>query len=68
MSEPFEFDVAYSTTFEQLETLREKMLAFVMQETRDFLPAFDVAVVGMLFLFVKCRSLTRNQIFRVRRA
>ncbi len=46
MSESFEFDVAYSTTFEQVETLRAKMLAFVKSEGRDFLPSFDVTVKG----------------------
>lgn len=46
MSESFEFDVAYSTTFEQIETLRSKMLAFVKAEGRDFLPSFDVSVKG----------------------
>jgi hypothetical protein len=47
MSESFVFDVAYSTTFEQLEQLREKMLSFVNAERRDFQSSFDVAVVGM---------------------
>lgn len=46
MSETFTFDVSYSTTFEDLERLREKMLAFVENERRDYQPAFDVAVVG----------------------
>ena len=44
MSEPFEFDVAYNTSFEQIERLREKMLAFVKSEGRDFLPSFDIIV------------------------
>ena len=44
MSETFEFDVAYDTTFEQIEQLRAKMLAFVREEGRDFLPSFDVIV------------------------
>ena len=44
MSESFEFDVAYDTTFEQIEQLRAKMLAFVKSEGRDFLPSFDVVV------------------------
>lgn len=48
MSESFVFDVAYSTTFEQIETLRAKMLAFVKSEGRDFLPSFDVTVKGDL--------------------
>ncbi|KAL5528473.1 hypothetical protein ACEPAF_7609 [Sanghuangporus sanghuang] len=44
MTETFEFDVAYDTTFEQIEQLRAKMLAFVRDEGRDFLPSFDVIV------------------------
>ncbi|KAF9460703.1 hypothetical protein BDZ94DRAFT_1169180 [Collybia nuda] len=44
MSETFTFDVSYSTTFEDLERLREKMLAFVKAERRDYQPSFDVAV------------------------
>lgn len=46
MSETFTFDVAYSTTFEDLEKLREKMLKFVQAERRDFQPSFDVSVKG----------------------
>ncbi|KAG5651771.1 hypothetical protein H0H81_007524 [Sphagnurus paluster] len=44
MSETFTFDVSYATTFEDLERLREKMLAFVKEERRDYQPAFDVVV------------------------
>lgn len=44
MSESFEFDVAYSTSFEQIEQLRAKMLAFVQSERRDYQPSFDVVV------------------------
>lgn len=44
MSETFEFDVGYDTTFEQIEQLRAKMFAFVKSEARDFLPSFDVVV------------------------
>ncbi|XP_006461100.1 hypothetical protein AGABI2DRAFT_204597, partial [Agaricus bisporus var. bisporus H97] len=44
MSETFLFDVAYSTTFEDLEKLRDKMLEFVKNERRDFQPSFDVTV------------------------
>jgi len=47
MSETFEFDVAYSTTFEKIEALRGKMLAFVKAERRDFLPSFDVVVIDI---------------------
>ncbi|KAG8835307.1 hypothetical protein FRC17_004089 [Serendipita sp. 399] len=44
MSEPFAFELAWDTTFEQLEALRGRMLAFVKSERRDFLPVFDVVV------------------------
>ncbi|KAG5643162.1 hypothetical protein DXG03_001492 [Asterophora parasitica] len=44
MSETFTFDVSYATTFEDLEKLRERMLAFVKSERRDYQPAFDVSV------------------------
>ena len=47
MSEGFEFEVAYDTTFEQIEQLRAKMLAFVKQERREYLPTFDVVVQGV---------------------
>jgi len=45
MSETFEFSVAYETTFEDLEALREKMLEFLQSERRDYQPIFDVAVI-----------------------
>ncbi|KAJ6499283.1 Mechanosensitive ion channel-domain-containing protein [Mycena sanguinolenta] len=45
VSESFSFDVGYSTSFEDVEQLREKMLAFVTAERRDYQPAFDVVVV-----------------------
>ncbi|KAG6844696.1 hypothetical protein H0H87_004572 [Tephrocybe sp. NHM501043] len=44
MSETFTFDVSYATTFEDLEKLRDKMLAFVKTERRDYQTAFDVVV------------------------
>ncbi|KAF6760275.1 Mechanosensitive ion channel-domain-containing protein [Ephemerocybe angulata] len=44
MSETFTFDVAYSTSFEDLEKLRQKMLVFVTEERRDYHPAFDVNI------------------------
>ncbi|EPQ57543.1 hypothetical protein GLOTRDRAFT_74415 [Gloeophyllum trabeum ATCC 11539] len=47
MSETFEFDVDYSTTFEQLEQLRDKMLTFVKEERRDYQPVFDVTVADI---------------------
>jgi hypothetical protein len=65
MSETFQFDVSYSTTFPQLETLREKMLEFVKAERRDYQPAFDVVVVGMCFhgLFLRL-SLSQQWVAR----
>jgi small-conductance mechanosensitive channel len=48
MSEPFEFDVAYETSFEQIEALRGRMIAFLSNERRDYIATFDVAVVGAL--------------------
>ncbi|KIM30449.1 hypothetical protein M408DRAFT_66234 [Serendipita vermifera MAFF 305830] len=44
MSEPYTYDVAWDVTFEQLEALRARMLAFVKEERRDYLPVFDVVV------------------------
>jgi hypothetical protein len=46
MSESFTFEVEYSTTFKQIETLRGLMLGFVQSERRDYQPLFDVVVVG----------------------
>ena len=37
-------DVAFDTTFEQIEELRSRMLTFVKTERRDFLALFDVTV------------------------
>ncbi|KAJ7462327.1 Mechanosensitive ion channel-domain-containing protein [Mycena galericulata] len=45
MSESFTFDVNYSTSFEEVELLRQRMLEFVTTERRDFQPVFDVVVV-----------------------
>jgi len=44
MSETFTFNVNYATTFEDLERLRARMLAFVEAERRDYQPIFDVKV------------------------
>ncbi|KAF9475543.1 hypothetical protein BDN70DRAFT_813949, partial [Pholiota conissans] len=44
MSETFTFNVNYSTTFEDLEKLRARMLAFVESERRDYQPVFEVKV------------------------
>jgi small-conductance mechanosensitive channel len=65
MSETFPFEVDYTTTFEQLEELRNKMLVFLKAERRDYLPSFDVVVVGMCsvrYMFDKL-DFTSFQIF-----
>ena len=59
MSESFKFDVVYSTTFEQIEALRAKMLAFVQSETRDYLPSFDVTIDGMSFKVSEAYHVTK---------
>ncbi|EKM54463.1 uncharacterized protein PHACADRAFT_258317 [Phanerochaete carnosa HHB-10118-sp] len=47
MSESFTFDVAYSTSYEQIQQLRELMLKFVTDARRDYQPSFDVAIVDI---------------------
>ncbi|KAI0769601.1 Mechanosensitive ion channel-domain-containing protein [Trametes elegans] len=47
MSESFEFDVAFETTFEKIEQLRQVMLSFLNVERRDYQPIFDVFVVDI---------------------
>lgn len=46
MSEDFVFDVDFNTSFERIEALRSKMLMFVKSERRDYMPSFDIEVVG----------------------
>lgn len=38
INEVYLFDVAFETTFDQIEQLRARMLEFVEVERRDFLP------------------------------
>lgn len=47
MSEPFVFDVAYDTTFEQIEALRGRMIAFLSNERRDYVAVFDITVMDI---------------------
>ncbi|KAF9654005.1 hypothetical protein BDM02DRAFT_3086356 [Thelephora ganbajun] len=47
MSEPFTFDVAYATSFEQIEALRGRMIAFLSNERRDYAAVFDVVVLDI---------------------
>ncbi|KAF9520315.1 hypothetical protein BS47DRAFT_1446349, partial [Hydnum rufescens UP504] len=41
------FSCHYSTTFEQIEDLRSRMLTFVKVERRDYLPVFDILVLDL---------------------
>ncbi len=41
IAETFVFEVDFTTTFEKLQELREKMLAFLKQNGRDYLQVFD---------------------------
>jgi hypothetical protein len=43
-SETFTFEVAFETKFEDLQLLRSKMIHFCKENSRDFLPIFDVSV------------------------
>jgi small-conductance mechanosensitive channel len=64
MSETFTFDVSYSTTFEDLEKLRDRMLAFVKAERRDFLAEFDVKVKGQCFDFLIYEQLMNSYVIQ----
>ncbi|KAL7424777.1 hypothetical protein Q5752_000461 [Cryptotrichosporon argae] len=43
-SESFSFEVDFGTSFEHLQELRARMLAFCKENSRDYLPIFDVSV------------------------
>lgn len=45
IEETFKFEVAYSTSFAQIEALRTKMVHWLEGEKRDFLPGLDINVV-----------------------
>ncbi|BGP19258.1 hypothetical protein JCM10213_008223 [Rhodosporidiobolus nylandii] len=38
------WDVDFSTPFEKIEALRSRMIEFLQQERRDFIPALDISV------------------------
>lgn len=44
IQEKFFITVSYSTSFEQVEQLREKMMAWIQTQGRDFLPGLDVEI------------------------
>ena len=53
MSESFTFDVAFGTSFSQIETLRSLMLAFLKEMRRDYQAVFDVMVMGAFEYFAE---------------
>ena len=61
MSEPFTFDVAYDTSFEQIEALRGRMIAFLSNERRDYVAVFDVTVMGTVVSSAWSQELTRTR-------
>ncbi|TIC29367.1 hypothetical protein E3Q11_01436 [Wallemia mellicola] len=46
-SEDFNFNVAFDTTFDQIEDLRSRMLHFLKSEKRDFHPICDINIVDL---------------------
>ena len=47
MQEPIKLWVNYDTTLEDIQRLREELLAFVRENSRDFHPELEVEVVGV---------------------
>ena len=68
MCEVFTFDVAYTTSFHDLERLRGTMLSFLESERRDFQQVFNLTVKGSLEEpRAKATSSQFRQIFPIRR-
>jgi hypothetical protein len=61
MSEAFTFDVAYTTSFHDLERLRETMLEFLESEKRDYQPVFNLTVKGSLVYLCQWQRLTLDR-------
>jgi len=66
MSETFTFDVAYSTSFDDLEELRKVMLKFLEANKREYMPSFDVKVVGEFQIRVLSIPLAYDNLLPVR--
>ncbi|KAK0559151.1 hypothetical protein OC844_004615 [Tilletia horrida] len=47
IEETITFDVPYSTTFEQIEQLRERMMEWIAQQPRDFFPGLNIAIIDL---------------------
>ena len=45
--EKFVFTVSYATTYQQLENLRAKMLLWLVEQGRDFLPGLDLQILDL---------------------
>lgn len=43
--EAFTWDVDFGTTFEKIEALRTRMLEFLQQERRDYIPSIDISIL-----------------------
>ena len=47
IEEPFKIDVAYTTNFMQLESLRTKMIGWLEHEGRDFRPGLNISIASL---------------------
>ncbi|CAD6886931.1 unnamed protein product, partial [Tilletia caries] len=47
IEETVNFEVPYSTTFEQIEQLRERMIEWIAAQPRDFFPGLNIAIVDL---------------------
>ncbi|KDN53590.1 hypothetical protein K437DRAFT_218746 [Tilletiaria anomala UBC 951] len=45
--EKFQLEISYATTYQQLENLRAKMLLWLAEQDRDFLPGLDIQILDM---------------------
>ncbi len=63
MSEAFTFDVEYTTSFHDLERLRETMLEFLESAKRDYQPVFNLTVKGSVVHLCQWQRLTLDRYF-----
>jgi len=47
IEETINFDVPYSTTFEQIEQLRERMMEWIATQPRDYFPGLNVSIIDL---------------------
>lgn len=74
IEEELRLDVEYTTSLQQIETLRTRMLAWVETQGRDFLPGLDIEVQSLadqtkmtLVCGIRFKSNWQNSNLRVRR-